>query len=139
MLSVITAGFFTYRKDVMARYSRRLTHKTLLAETATPVSIYLRLRDEFSNSLLLESSDYHARGHSMSFICCDPIAGVSINRGQFREEFPDGSTHSYPASEIDVPEKTMDFCQSFQYEADKLFPFNPAGLFGSFTYNPLKY
>src|SRR3546814_15635312 len=83
----------------MAIYSLRPTHKTLLADTATPVSIYLRLRDEFSNSLLLESSDYHARGNSMSFICCDPIDGVSINSGQFREEFRDGSTHSYPRSE----------------------------------------
>jgi len=46
----------------MNKFKITTTHKKLLADTTTPVSIYLRLRDVFPNSLLLESSDYHSRG-----------------------------------------------------------------------------
>ena len=52
------------------KFTLRTTYKKLLADTATPVSIYLRLRDVFPNSLLLESSDYHNRENSMSYVCC---------------------------------------------------------------------
>ena len=47
---------------------------SLLADTLTPVGIYLSIRDKYPNSLLLESSDYHGNENSRSFICCDPIA-----------------------------------------------------------------
>jgi anthranilate synthase component 1 len=50
----------------MKTYKINTTHKKLLADTTTPVSIYLRLRDVFPNSLLLESSDYHSRENSLS-------------------------------------------------------------------------
>jgi anthranilate synthase component 1 len=55
------------------KYKITTTHKKLLADTTTPVSIYLRLRDVFPNSLLLESSDYHSRENSLSFVCCAPF------------------------------------------------------------------
>ncbi|TCS85682.1 anthranilate synthase component 1 [Anseongella ginsenosidimutans] len=123
----------------MAQYSLRSTHKTLLADTATPVSIYLRLRDEFPNSILLESSDYHARGNSMSFICCDPIAHIRIEDGMFREQFPDGISHAYQCDEIDIPQKISDFGNAFRYETDKKFNFSTGGLFGYFTYDTVQY
>ncbi|MGO3654814.1 MAG: hypothetical protein ACTJFN_10645, partial [Sphingobacterium sp.] len=41
------------------RFNFKTTHKRILADTTTPVSIYLRLRDTFPNSLLLESSEYN--------------------------------------------------------------------------------
>jgi len=52
--------------------------KTLLADTLTPVNIYLKLRDVFAGSLLLESSDYHGQENSLSLICCDPIASFVV-------------------------------------------------------------
>ena len=123
----------------MTSFTLRSTHKTLLADTATPVSIYLRLRDEFPNSILLESSDYHARGNSMSFICCDSIAHIKIEDGVFREEYPDGSIHSYQCDELDIPQKISDFSHAFRYEADKKFNFSTGGLFGYFTYDMVQY
>ncbi|MES2619611.1 MAG: anthranilate synthase component I family protein, partial [Bacteroidota bacterium] len=48
----------------------------MLADTHTPVGIYLKLRDVFHQTLLLESSDYHAAENSFSFICCDALAGI---------------------------------------------------------------
>jgi anthranilate synthase component 1 len=52
------------------------TVKKLLADTITPVNIYLKLRDVFAGSVLLESSDYHGNENSLSFICCEPIASL---------------------------------------------------------------
>jgi anthranilate synthase component 1 len=53
----------------------------MLADTHTPVGIYLKLRDLFHQTLLLESSDYHAAENSFSFICCDSIAGIKVLKG----------------------------------------------------------
>lgn len=131
--------FINQDNGPMTTYSLRSRHKTLLADTATPVSIYLRLRDEFSNSILLESSDYHARGNSMSFICCDPIAHIKIEDGRFSEQFPDGHSQTYRCEEIDVPQKIADFGAAFRYESDKLFNFSTGGLFGYFTYDTVQY
>ncbi|MFZ0491096.1 MAG: anthranilate synthase component I family protein, partial [Salegentibacter sp.] len=58
------------------KFKLNTTYKKLLADTLTPVSVYLKLRDKYPNSLLLESSDYHASDNSFSYICCNPIASV---------------------------------------------------------------
>ena len=54
--------------------------KKMLADTITPVNIYLKLRDIFAGSILLESSDYHGHENSLSFICCDPIATFQVHQ-----------------------------------------------------------
>jgi anthranilate synthase component 1 len=72
----------------MKKYKITTTHKKLLADTTTPVSIYLRLRDVFPNSLLLESSDYHSRENSLSFVCCAPISGLILDNDNTEKEIP---------------------------------------------------
>lgn len=52
--------------------------KTFLADTITPVSLYLNLRDKFNNSFLLESSDYHSNENALSFICLSPLASFKV-------------------------------------------------------------
>ncbi|WP_110054889.1 anthranilate synthase component I family protein [Chitinophaga sp. S165] len=52
--------------------------KKMLADVFTPVGIYLRLRDKFPGTLLLESTDYRASENSFSFICIQPIAGIEV-------------------------------------------------------------
>src|SRR5258705_13834046 len=54
------------------------THKKLLSDVYTPVGIYLRLRDRFRDTILLESTDYHAAENSYSFICINAVAGMEI-------------------------------------------------------------
>src|ERR1044071_938981 len=54
------------------------TCKQLLADVYTPVSVYLRLRDRFRDTVLLESADHHAAENSFSFICVNAIGGIEI-------------------------------------------------------------
>ena len=46
----------------------------------TPVSIYQKIRDTFSNSILLESSDYGANDNSYAYVCFDPISSFKVKK-----------------------------------------------------------
>src|SRR5580704_5708656 len=98
----------------MKRYKITTTSKKLLADTTTPVSIYLRLRDVFPNSLLLESSDYHSRENSLSYVCCDPISGLVLNDGALKTTFPDGREENYAIGEFELIDKINEFVGSFE-------------------------
>ncbi len=67
------------------------TSRTLLADLQTPVSIYLKVRDMYPQSALLESSDYHSTENSFSYIGVEPIARFSVRSGQATMQFPDGN------------------------------------------------
>lgn len=54
-------------------------HKTKIADTLTPVGLYLRFRDRYVNTLLLESSDYHSKEESFSYICLEPLVTIKAN------------------------------------------------------------
>jgi anthranilate synthase component 1 len=111
--------------------------KKLLADTTTPVSIYLRIRDVFPNSILLESSDYHSRENSMSFICCDPIAGIVLDKNTLMTYFPDGNRMEVPARDINLQEEVTAFRKKFVFE-DGDFKFISNGLFGYFTFETIE-
>src|SRR3954447_2117308 len=65
------------------------TVKKMLADVFTPVGIYLRLRDRFRDTILLESTDNHAAENSFSFICINAIAGIEITSTQsFESKLP---------------------------------------------------
>ena len=56
-----------------------ITHtRKILADLYTPVGVYIRLRDLYPQSALMESSDYHGNDNSRSFICINPIASISV-------------------------------------------------------------
>jgi len=114
------------------------THKKLLADTTTPVSIYLRLRDVFPNSLLLESSDYHSRENSLSYICCEPIAGFVLNNGILKKSFPDGSQQTHEAGTFDLIDQLNYFIGSFETDANPLKIISN-GLFGYFTHEAVEH
>ncbi|MPR34168.1 anthranilate synthase component I family protein [Salmonirosea aquatica] len=122
-------------------YAIKTRYKKLLADTLTPVSIYLKLRDRFVNTLLLESSDYHGNEDSFSYICCDSVASFVLNKGQVEQQFPDGEkeslTLSYPKEAILVLQR---FAQRFTTDQDSpSFPFITNGLFGHITYDSVAY
>lgn len=121
----------------MKKFKLNVTFKKLLADTTTPVSIYLRLRDVFPNSLLLESSDYHSRENSMSYVCCDPIAGILIQKGELVKNFPDGSVEKL--QNFDLTEEVSVFRKSFESNADTSLKFIADGLFGYFTHEAVEY
>jgi len=116
-------------------YRFKTTYKQLLADTTTPVSTYLRLRDVFPNSLLLESSDYHSRENNMSYICCEPIAGIKLDRNYLEIRYPQGQPERKPASDIDLREEVSRFRNAFQESSDMDFRFISNGLFGFFTFD----
>ena len=123
------------------KYSLKTYSKKLLADTLTPVSVYLRLRDKFPNSLLLESSDYHANDNSFSYICFNPIASIKVQNETIFQEFPDGKSTvtdlKSPPSKGDlggcshnVPKILDEFASSFSSEESN-FKFINKGLFSA--------
>ena len=98
----------------MKRFTLQTKHKKILADTLTPVSVYLRVRDVFPHSLLLESSDYHENNNDFSYICCNPIASIELKDGQLRTQFPDGTEEILQVDkQTDIPEKIHRFSQWF--------------------------
>ena len=76
----------------MNSYKYQTTSKTILADLYTPVGVYMRLRDLYPQSALMESSDYHDQSNSRSFIGINPMASVAIGHGVASINFPDGTT-----------------------------------------------
>ena len=84
--------FLLQLKLNMKKYHLKTFEKKILADTLTPVSVYLKLRDHFPNTLLLESSDYHANDNSFSYVCFNPIANIEVHNNEIKENFPNGLT-----------------------------------------------
>ncbi|MBD1262916.1 anthranilate synthase component I family protein [Maribacter polysiphoniae] len=120
-------------------YQFKSHHKKILADTITPVSVYLKIRDRFPNSILLESSDYHANHNSFSYICCNPIASIKIENETIVEQFPDGKiTTKHIDPETDVAQTIHDFSLKFQADENS-FKFINNGLFGYMAYDAIRY
>ena len=114
----------------MKTFTLKTEHKKILADTITPVSVYLKLRDVFPHSLLLESSDYHANNNDFSYICCNPIASIELKNNTLTTHFPDKSLEVEKVnSMLDIPERIHKFSQQFESER---FPFKfiSNGIFG---------
>ncbi|RYE11638.1 MAG: anthranilate synthase component I family protein, partial [Sphingobacteriaceae bacterium] len=120
------------------KYKITSAYKKLLADTATPVSIYLKLRDVFSNSLLLESSDYHSRENSTSYICCEPIAGMVLQNGIMTNQYPDGTQKEFAAETFDAVTHIEAFLQQFE-TADTTLKIASNGLFGYFSHEMVEH
>ncbi|MBW2938935.1 anthranilate synthase component I family protein [Aureisphaera sp. CAU 1614] len=122
------------------KYALKTYSKKLLSDTLTPVSVYLRLRDKFPNSLLLESSDYHANDNSFSYICCNPIASIKIEKESIIQQFPDGKNEEISISEAThIPEILQQFASSFELDATQKFKFINNGIFGYMSYDMVRY
>ena len=120
-------------------YALKTHYKKILADTITPVSVYLKVRDRYPASILLESSDYHANDNSFSYICFNPIAHIEVKDRQITKAYPDGSTQITPiTSETDIPATLTDFSKEFTSEKQD-FKFITQGLFGFMTYDAVQY
>lgn len=120
-------------------YTLKTNYKKLLADTITPVSVYLKIRDKYPNSLLLESSDYHANDNSFSYVCCNPIASIKIQNGQIEEQYPGGNTQKRQiTSDLNVAEEIQNFSSLFKTESSN-FKFINNGLFGYTSYDGVQY
>ncbi len=121
------------------QYKIKTVTKQILADTLTPVSIYLKLRDMYPGAFLLESSDYHGNENSFSFICLSPVASITVTNHVAECVYPDGKTANLNIESPSDFAKTMKtFMQSFKTEKNNdNLPVN--GLFGYSSYDAVKY
>lgn len=120
------------------KYTFRTTHKKIIADMLTPVSIYLRLRAKYKNCILLESSDYHGDEHNFSYICFQPIAGLKVEDNNFIANYPDKSKNIISLNEHKLSDCINDFIQSFNTQHSTLNIITN-GLFGYMTYNVVQH
>ena len=121
----------------MKTFQYHTVSKTILGDLYTPVGVYMRLRDLYPQSALMESSDYHEANNSRSFIGIDPIASVAIGHGVATVTFPDGSIEKH---EIDAQYGTADAIHALidciHVEGDDA---GVCGLFGYTSFNAVRY
>ena len=116
------------------------THLTkILADTKTPVALYLTLRDLYQNPLLLESSDYNSKDGHYSYICLNPLASISLKNGIVKTTI-NGEIQktAIPFDKTILLQHLITFKSTFNYTNQDL-PFCYAGLFGYTAYDIIRY
>ena len=113
------------------------TSRTILGDLYTPVGVYMRLRDLYPQSALMESSDYHDQSNSRSFIGIHPLASVAIGHGLATITYPDGQTFSQPLSaDFGTADAIHALIDHIHVEGDDA---NVCGLFGYTSFNAVRY
>ena len=135
-----SAGFFVNEVDMFdVVYKFKTGSVKLLADVVTPVSLYLKLRDRFPNSILLESSDYHGDENSFSYICCNPIASFRVAGSRAVIEWPDGGKEqAVIKGRGEAVGLLCGFMRSFRHERND-FKFINNGLFGYIAYDAVQH
>jgi anthranilate synthase component 1 len=119
---------------------RLTTHsRKLLADTLTPVNIYLKLRDVFAASILLESSDYHGHENSLSFICCDPIASFQVRNNEIETQFPDGKNVKEVIHRTGQVVEALETFRNVFETPEKTSKYVNCGLFGYMNYDTVRF
>lgn len=120
-----------------SEFEYRAESRTVLADLFTPVGVYMRLRDIYPQSALMESSDYHDSGNSRSFICVNPVGSVAISHGKAECLFPDGSKTVRDIDEAyNCDAAVSDFVSSFHITGDAA---GCCGLYGYTSFNAVRY
>ena len=111
--------------------------KKIIGDLNTPVSVYLRVRDAYPQSALMESSDYHDNKNSRSFIGLHPIASIIVAHGIGTAKYPDGKTVSKPiTAEYDTAQCINEFLSQFHVEGNNS---DYCGLYGYTSFNAVRY
>lgn len=119
------------------KYKFKTNSKRVMGDLHTPVSLYLKIRDAFPQSALLESSDYNSNKNSKSFIGLQPIANIDINRGECIEVLPDNSRVVNSLSDTHtISDAVSSYISKFEINGDNA---ELCGLFGYTTFNCVKY
>ena len=130
----------------MSRFNYTTKTRKILADLYTPVGVYMRLRDIYPQSALMESSDYHGSENSRSFIGVHPMASIAVGHGIVTATYPDGKVEKQelPAfgegkgeeCKLAISKAINDFVKTFQVEGEgKDF----CGLYGFTTFNAVRY
>ena len=111
--------------------------QTILADLYTPVGVYMRLRDLYPQSALMESSDYHDKSNARSFIGIQPIASVAVGHGKATVSYPDGSV----VEQIISPDYQTDKAINALLQCIKVKGSDSefCGLYGYTSFNAVRY
>ena len=118
------------------RYTTSVT--ALAGDIHTPVTTYLKVRDIFAQSALMESSDYHGGENGRSFIGLEPIAKISVNHGYATAHYPDGSEETVQLNDstMRIEDAVASFLSRFEIEGEDS---NYCGLYGFTSFNVVRY
>lgn len=130
----------------MATFNYTTQTRKILADLYTPVGVYMRLRDIYPQSVLMESSDYHGTENSRSFIGVHPIASIAVGHGVVTATYPDGRVEEkeLPAfgegkgekCKLAISKAFNDFILAFHVEGEGS---ECCGLYGFTTFNAVRY
>ena len=130
----------------MVQYNYKTETRKILADLYTPVGVYMRLRDLYPQSALMESSDYHGTENARSFIGVHPLASIAVGHGIVTATYPDGTVREQelPAfgegkgedCKLAISKAINDFIQSFHVEGEGK---EYCGLYGFTTFNAVRY
>ena len=113
--------------------------KTLLADTLTPVNVYLKIRDKFTVPLLLESTDFNGDENSYSIVCFESIASIRVDNGYILKEYPHTEIEKkHITKSLSVPEEIHSFISSFSLTNTNI-PLRVEGFFGYNSYDAVQY
>ena len=121
----------------MKQYNYHTHSRTLLGDLNTPVSVYLKVRDLFPQSALMESSDYHGSENNRSFIALCPLASMSVEHGKAVFRLPDGERSERELSDAHSLNEAMnDFMKRFCIRGEYS---HYCGLYGYTSFNAVRY
>jgi anthranilate synthase component 1 len=119
------------------KYEYRVAARHIPGDLYTPVGTYLRLRDLYTQSILMESSDFHSGENGRSFIGVAPMAQVAIGHGRAQLRFPDGRTEQHDITrDYRVDHAINDLLHSFSVTGEGA---NYCGLYGYTSFNAVRY
>ena len=123
----------------MKNYYFNINTKEILADVLTPVAVYIKLRDVFPNSILLEGADFKAGENQYSFICLQPLSGLKATGNNLEIRFPDGKQEK---KELQYSSEATDALSEFIkifIPGEDISHLPATGLFGYSTYEAVRY
>ena len=123
------------------KFKLKENRKEIITDTLTPVSIYLKIRDIYANSILLESSDYSSKDNSYAYICFKPIAKFELENNYLEINYPNKERSVYNIKDNDsVFNKLNEFMNSFEFSSNwKKDKFQSKGIYGYMSYDSINY
>ncbi|WP_185861461.1 anthranilate synthase component I family protein [Blattabacterium cuenoti] len=121
----------------MFKFNFRTIQKKILADSTTPIELYLKLRDVFPNPLLLESSDYQFSKKNFSILCLNPISELILDKNVLRISYPNSvHKHIFINEKLDIKILIEDFFSKFE---NKNITIDYSGLYGYISYDSIQH
>lgn len=123
----------------MQQFKFKVNTKEILADILTPVAIYLKMRDVYPKSILLEGADFKAGDNQYSFICMQPISGIKASGKNIEFTYPNGKVENQVMNNKLTMSNTLQSFSSSFVPQDDISKLPTTGLFGYSTFESVSY